>query len=72
MYIDTEGTFRPDRLIAIAERYKMNPQGVLDNVSFAQAYNTDTKSRHHARGNVTHQEFLLILCPLRISRRIAA
>lgn len=41
MYIDTEGTFRPDRLIAIAERYKMNPQGVLDNVSFAQAYNTD-------------------------------
>ena len=24
LYIDTEGTFRPDRLVAIAQRYGLN------------------------------------------------
>ena len=24
LYIDTEGTFRPERLVAIAERFKLN------------------------------------------------
>ena len=32
MYIDTEGTFRPERLIEIAEKYGLNGQDVLDNV----------------------------------------
>eukprot|EP00966_Prymnesium_polylepis_P190051 4404311-Prymnesium_polylepis.1 len=32
MYIDTEGTFRPERLVEIAERYGLNGQDVLDNV----------------------------------------
>eukprot|EP00696_Hemimastix_kukwesjijk_P012718 gnl/Hemi2/25995_TR8729_c0_g1_i1.p1 gnl/Hemi2/25995_TR8729_c0_g1~~gnl/Hemi2/25995_TR8729_c0_g1_i1.p1 ORF type:complete len:336 (-),score=128.20 gnl/Hemi2/25995_TR8729_c0_g1_i1:193-1200(-) len=41
IYIDTEGTFRPERLLAIAERYGLNGQDVLDNVSFARAYNSD-------------------------------
>eukprot|EP00760_Papus_ankaliazontas_P018698 PhM_4_TR1758/c1_g1_i1/m.98455/K04482/RAD51; DNA repair protein RAD51 len=41
LYIDTEGTFRPERLSAIAERYQLDPQGVLDNVAYARAYNTD-------------------------------
>jgi len=41
LYIDTEGTFRPERLLAIAERYKMNGEEVLDNVAYARAYNTD-------------------------------
>lgn len=41
MYIDTEGTFRPERLLAIAERYQLNGQQVLDNVSYARAYNSD-------------------------------
>ncbi|KAL1084185.1 hypothetical protein V6Z11_D09G248600 [Gossypium hirsutum] len=30
-YIDTEGTFRPDRIIPIAERFGMDPAAVLDN-----------------------------------------
>lgn len=29
VYIDTEGTFRPQNLIAIAERFSMNPEEVL-------------------------------------------
>lgn len=32
LYVDTEGTFRPERLVAIAERYGLNPDDVLDNV----------------------------------------
>lgn len=31
----------PERLISIAERFGMNGSDVLDNVSFARAYNTD-------------------------------
>ncbi|KAI5706143.1 hypothetical protein M8J75_005298 [Diaphorina citri] len=41
LYIDTEGTFRPERLIAIADRYKLIGTDVLDNVAYARAYNTD-------------------------------
>jgi DNA repair protein RAD51 len=41
IYIDTEGTFRPERLLAVAERYKLSGQDVLDNVAYARAYNTD-------------------------------
>ncbi|KAJ6324108.1 hypothetical protein OIU76_011417 [Salix suchowensis] len=31
-YIDTEGTFRPDRIVPIAERFGMDPGAVLDNI----------------------------------------
>ncbi|KAF5356196.1 hypothetical protein D9756_004118 [Leucocoprinus leucothites] len=41
LYIDTEGTFRPVRLLAVAERYGLNGQEVLDNVAYARAYNAD-------------------------------
>ncbi|KYQ90974.1 putative DNA repair protein [Tieghemostelium lacteum] len=41
LYIDTEGTFRPERLLAIAEKYGLNGEHVLDNVSYARAYNSD-------------------------------
>ncbi|XP_055587329.1 DNA repair protein RAD51 homolog A [Uranotaenia lowii] len=41
LYIDTEGTFRPERLLAVAERYKLVGSDVLDNVAYARAYNSD-------------------------------
>ncbi|XP_065919673.1 DNA repair protein RAD51 homolog A-like [Dysidea avara] len=41
LYIDTEGTFRPERLLAVAERYGLSGPDVLDNVAYARAYNTD-------------------------------
>uniref|UniRef100_F1L4K6 DNA repair protein RAD51 homolog n=3 Tax=Ascaris TaxID=6251 RepID=F1L4K6_ASCSU len=41
LWIDTEGTFRPERLLAVAERYKLSGQDVLDNVVYARCYNTD-------------------------------
>ena len=41
LYIDTEGTFRPQRLVQIAERYQLNTNDVLDNVAYARAHNTE-------------------------------
>ncbi len=31
-YIDTEGTFRPKRIMQIAERFQLDPSAVLENV----------------------------------------
>ncbi|GMN52914.1 hypothetical protein TIFTF001_022056 [Ficus carica] len=45
MYIDAEGTFRPQRLIQIADRFGLNGADVLENVAYARAYNTDHQSR---------------------------
>lgn len=45
MFIDAEGTFRPNRLLQIAERFGLNGQDVLDNVAYARAYNTDHQMR---------------------------
>merc|ERR1719321_1964002 len=48
LYVDTEGTFRPERLVSIAERYGLNSEDVLENVTYARAYNAE------------HQEKLLL------------
>lgn len=44
LYIDTEGTFRPERLLATAERFGLNGEEALENVAFARAYNSDHQS----------------------------
>lgn len=41
MYVDTEGTFRPQRLTQIADRFGMNADDVLDNVAYARAHNAE-------------------------------
>src|SRR5271154_7632556 len=41
LYIDTENTFRPVRLLSVAERYGLNGEEVLDNIAYARAYNAD-------------------------------
>ncbi|KAG5185783.1 DNA repair and recombination protein Rad51A [Tribonema minus] len=41
MYIDTESTFRPQRLAAIAQRYGLNADDVLENVAYARAHNSE-------------------------------
>lgn len=40
-YIDTEGTFRPERLSEIATRFGLDPEEVLENVVYARAFNTE-------------------------------
>ncbi|KAK8825871.1 hypothetical protein WA577_001040 [Blastocystis sp. JDR] len=38
IFIDTEGTFRPQRIVEIAGRYGLNGDEVLDNILLARAY----------------------------------
>lgn len=45
LYIDTEGTFRPERLLAVAERYGLDGAAVLDNVACARAFNSDHQTQ---------------------------
>lgn len=58
LYIDTEGTFRPERLLPIAERYAsklyiispcyrfgINGEEALDNIAYARAYNSDHQNQ---------------------------
>lgn len=41
IFIDTEQTFRPERITEMAKAAGMNPQKVLDNILVARAYNSD-------------------------------
>lgn len=45
LYIDTEGTFRPARLIQVAERFGLDGESILDNVAYARAYNSDHQNQ---------------------------
>jgi len=63
LYIDTEGTFRPERCLAIAERYDLNGEDVLDNIAYARAYNSDhqTKLLHQAAEMMSKSRFALLV-----------
>lgn len=42
VYIDTEGTFRPERIIAMAQRYPtLDYQKVMENILVGRCFNTD-------------------------------
>ena len=41
MYIDTEGTFSPERIESIAKRFELDPDVALDNVLHCRPYNVD-------------------------------
>ncbi len=41
VFIDTENTFRPERIIQFAKACKMDPDKVLKNIKVARAYNSD-------------------------------
>lgn len=41
LWIDTEGTFRPERIVSIAKRYGLHPTDCLNNIAYAKAYNCD-------------------------------
>ncbi|CAG7917355.1 unnamed protein product [Penicillium olsonii] len=57
-YIDTEGTFRPERIAQIAERFGMDPDTAQENIAYARALNSEHQlellnslSLEFARGN---------------------
>ena len=41
IFIDAEGTFRPEKIVKIAERYNLDPEEVLNNIIYARAYTTE-------------------------------
>jgi DNA repair protein RadA len=41
IYLDTEGTFRPERIIQMAEAMELDPEEVLKNIYVARAFNSD-------------------------------
>jgi len=41
IYIDTENTFRPDRLRPIAGRFNLDEDAVLENILYARAFTSD-------------------------------
>ncbi|MFX1256698.1 MAG: DNA repair and recombination protein RadA [Promethearchaeota archaeon] len=41
LYIDTEGTFRPERIIQMAEALDLDYTKILKNIIFGRAYNSD-------------------------------
>lgn len=38
-FIDTEGTFRPEKILEIAARFGVDPQEALDNISYCRVFN---------------------------------
>lgn len=40
-YIDSEGTFRPEKISKIAERFGLSGEAVLDNIMYARAYTSE-------------------------------
>ncbi|KAJ5979936.1 Meiotic recombination protein dmc1 [Penicillium waksmanii] len=40
-YIDTEGTFRPERIVQIAERFGVEPETAQENIAYARALNSE-------------------------------
>ncbi|MGQ0771706.1 MAG: DNA repair and recombination protein RadA [Nitrososphaerota archaeon] len=40
LYIDTENTFRPERIVSMAKAKGMDPEKILDNIIVARAYNS--------------------------------
>lgn len=41
IFVDTEGTFRPERIVDMAEAHGMDPAKALKNIVWARAYNSD-------------------------------
>jgi len=41
LYIDSENTFRPERIVQIAKRMELDPEKVLSNIVYSEAITTD-------------------------------
>jgi len=41
IYVDTENTFRPERIIQMAQKVDLDPNETLKNIKIARAYNSD-------------------------------
>ncbi|KAL6056418.1 Meiotic recombination protein DMC1 B [Balamuthia mandrillaris] len=65
-YIDTEGTFRPDRIGPIAERFGLDPNAALDNIVFARAFTHEhqTELITQIAAKMVEDQYRLLVCCL--------
>jgi len=57
IYIDTENTFRPERIVGIAEARGLDPDLILENITVAKAYNSSHQELIvNELGNVVSQK----------------
>ena len=63
IYIDSEGTFRPQKIAKIAERYDLDPQEVLQNIIYARVYTTEIQDNilMLATAQMINEPFSLII-----------
>jgi DNA repair protein RAD51 len=63
LWIDTEGIFRGERIVSIAERFGLDQQEVMNNIAWARAYNSDHQSQllTIASGMMTEYHFALLI-----------
>jgi meiotic recombination protein DMC1 len=45
--LDTEGTFRPERIMEIAERFGVDPDQACENIAYARAQNSEVCFRRY-------------------------
>jgi DNA repair protein RadA len=41
LYIDTENTFRPERIVQMARHLNLDPDKIIQNIIYSEAYNSD-------------------------------
>ena len=63
IYIDTESTFRPERIKPIAERFQLDPEAALENIMVARAYTHEHQSQllSEVAGLMAQDQFSLIV-----------
>ena len=63
IYIDTENTFRPERISMIAQRFELDEATTLDNIIVARAYTVDHLNNllMHAASKMYEEEFALLI-----------
>jgi len=70
IYIDTEGSFRPERLEKIAERFGLDPAVALENVACARAHNSEHQMELLKVAAAIMAQVSLV-CPTRINNQSA-
>jgi len=62
-YIDSENTFRPERVADIAARFELNPDDILDNIIVARAYTSEhqTELLFNVAAKMAESHFALLI-----------
>lgn len=63
LYIDTENTFRPERIKSVAKRYDLDPEEVLNNIMVGRAFTVDSLQTllMQAAGAMVQDSFALLI-----------